>query len=81
MKFVKAPSTGLWLIIPSGLRGLPDVTARAIMDDFTLIGPPDEVFLAYDRYVARTRALHVHVNASKTVIQCPHGPPSSDIAF
>ena len=64
----------------AAVADLPDVTARAIMDDFTLVGPPDEVFLAYDRYVARAHALHVHVNASKTVIQCPHGPPSSDIA-
>ena len=53
------------------LDGLPNVTARAICDDLTLVGPAADVFLAYDRYLVLARALLVSVNASKTVVQIP----------
>ena len=63
----------------AAVDGLPNVTARAIMDDLTLCGPVDEVFTAYDRYVASARALSVEVNPSKTVVQIPRGDPSNEV--
>ena len=53
------------------MDGLPNVTARAICDDLTLVGPAADVFLAYDRYLVLARSLLVNVNASKTVVQIP----------
>ncbi len=55
---------------------LPDLTATAIMDDFTVTGPPDQAFEAYDRYVRLAAPLGVQTSASKTKIQQAAGVPS-----
>jgi hypothetical protein len=61
--------------------GLPNVTAKAIVDDFTLVGPPHEVFTAYDRFKAAAAAAGVRVNTLKTVAQQPAGEPSAETCF
>ena len=56
------------------LDSLPSLTGRAIMDDFSFAGTPDDVFTAIDRF--RTLAAERHVTMSnKSVIQQPHGEP------
>jgi hypothetical protein len=60
---------------------LSNVTAKAIVDDFTLVGPPREVFTAYDRFKADAAAAGVRVNTTKTVVQQPIGEPSSETCY
>jgi hypothetical protein len=55
---------------------LPELTATAIMDDFTVTGPPDQAFEAYDRYVRLAAPLGVQASAPKTKIQQAAGVPS-----
>jgi hypothetical protein len=54
----------------------PQLTATAIMDDFTVTGPPDQAFEAYDRYVRLTAPLGIQANTSKTKVQQAAGVPS-----
>ena len=58
-------------------HGLREVTTKAIMDDITWTGPPNEVFAAYERYVASAARLGLTVNASKTRVQQFSGEPSA----
>ena len=46
------------------------------MDDFTVTGPPDQAFEAYDRYVRLTAPLGIQANTSKTKVQQAAGVPS-----
>ena len=55
---------------------LPGLTATAIMDDFTVTGPPDQAFEAFDRYVRLTAPFGVQANVSKTKVQQAAGEPS-----
>jgi hypothetical protein len=64
-------------IYERSITDLPNVTARAIVDDFTIVGPPLEVFTAYDRFCTAAAAAGVHVNIRKTVVQQPSGTPSN----
>ena len=48
----------------AGLAG----SAVAIMDDFTLTGPPAAVFEAFDRFVDLVRPLGINVNTSKSKV-------------
>ena len=48
------------------IRGLDNTTARAIMDDLAITGPPEEVFAAYNAYKRDAEARGVRVNISKT---------------
>jgi len=52
------------------------VSAVAIMDDFTLTGPPAAVFSAFDRFVDLVRPLGIEVNSTKTKVQQAAGEPS-----
>ena len=52
------------------------VSAVAIMDDFTLTGPPAAVFQAFDRFVDLVRPLGIDVNTSKPKVQQAAGEPS-----
>jgi hypothetical protein len=56
------------------------VSAVAIMDDFTVTGPPAAVFQVYDRFVDLVRPLGIQVNTSKTKIQQAAGEPSEQTA-
>ena len=60
----------------TAVAGFPDITARAIVDDFSMVGPPAQVFQAYDRLIAAAQALSVMVNTSKTVVQQARGAPT-----
>ena len=51
------------------VEDLLELTATAIMDDFTVTGPPDQAFEAYDRYVRLAAPLGVKASASNTKIQ------------
>ena len=62
-------------IYESAVDGL-DVTACAIMDDFSLVGRLDAVLVAFDRYKSRARAEGVLVHPD-SCIQFPRAPPSS----
>jgi len=53
-----------------------NVTAVAIMDDFTVTGPPEDVFELYDRILIQLRRLDISVNTAKTKIQQAEGQPS-----
>ena len=59
------------------VQGLPNTTARAIMDDLAITGPPAEAFAAFAAYMADANARHVEVNASKTCVAQARGPISS----
>jgi len=59
------------------LRDLPAVSASAIMDDFTITGPPEDIFEVYDRFVRLATPLGVLVNTAKTKIQQARGVPSA----
>ena len=63
-------------IYEASLAGLA-VSAVAIMDDFTVTGPPAAVFDVFDRFVALARPLGIEVNSSKTKIQQAAGEPSA----
>jgi len=52
------------------------VSAVAIMDDFTLTGPPAAVFSVFDRFVDLVRPLGIEVNSTKTKVQQAAGEPS-----
>jgi hypothetical protein len=60
---------------------LPNVTAKAIVDDFTLVGPPLEVFTAYDRFKTAAALAGVRINTTKTVVQQPAGNPTDQTRF
>ena len=64
-------------IYENSIIDLPNVTARAIVDDFTIVGPPLEVFTAYDRFKTAARNAGVRVNVTKTVVQQPSGEPTA----
>ena len=53
-----------------------EVAAVAIMDDFTVTGPPEAVFEVFDRFVNLARPLGILVNTSKTKVQQAAGEPS-----
>ena len=55
---------------------LPNVTARAIVDDFTIVGPPKKVFKAYDRLLLAADRVGVSINTTKTKVQLPRGDAS-----
>ena len=60
----------------------PDVTARAIMDDFAITGPPEHVFAAFAQYKVLAQARGVSVNIGKThVLQASGEPAPSTVAF
>ncbi len=60
----------------AAVADLPNVTARAIVDDFTIVGPPEEVFEAYDRLLPAAARVGVSVNTTKTNVQLPYGDAS-----
>jgi hypothetical protein len=68
-------------IYEQAISDLPNVTARAIVDDFTLVGPPLEVFTAYDRFKAAAALAGVRINTAKTVVQQPAARPSDQTRF
>ena len=51
-------------------------TARAIIDDLSLSGPPREVFAAFDRFRRFALNLGIELNLSKTHVQQASGAPS-----
>jgi len=55
---------------------LPNTTARAIMDDLAITGPPAEAFAAFAAYKADAKARQVDVNTSKTCVAQARGPIS-----
>lgn len=60
----------------------PDVTARAIMDDFAITGPPEQVFAAFAQYKVLAQARGVSVNIGKThVLQASGEPAPSTVAL
>jgi hypothetical protein len=61
----------------AAVKDLPAVTARAIVEDFTLVGPPRQTFEAFDRIMASAAGVGVHVNATKTKVQQPCGAPTA----
>ena len=60
----------------AALAEQPNTTARAIMDDLSLSGPPREVFAAFDIFRTAAAALGVDLNLSKTHVQQARGEPS-----
>jgi hypothetical protein len=60
------------------VQGLPNTTARAIMDDLAITGPPAEAFAAFAAYKADAKARQVEVNASKTCVAQARGAIPND---
>jgi hypothetical protein len=66
-------------VLPSYKAALADqaqVTARAIMDDLSISGPPRGVFAAFDSFRTSAAALGIVMNLSKTHVQQATGEPS-----
>ena len=60
------------------VRGLKNTTARAVMDDLAITGPPDEVFAAFVAYKRDAEARGVLVNVDKTFVVQAVGTLSAD---
>jgi hypothetical protein len=75
-----SPTPGTFLAFaygnPSTLL-VRDVSAVAIMDDFTLTGLPAAVFQAFDLFVDLVRPLGIEANPDKTKIQQAAGEPAA----
>jgi hypothetical protein len=65
-------------IYEDAVTDMHNVTARAIVDDFTIVGPPREAFTAYDRFAAAALNVGVRVNLCKTMVQQPAGHPTEE---
>jgi hypothetical protein len=63
-------------VYEAAVRECPNVTARAIMDDISLAGPPAEVFRALSIFRALAAERSVQVNLLKTHVKQPRGPAS-----
>ena len=54
----------------AAVEGAEGLTAKAIVDDFTVVGPPDIVFPVVDRYFNEIKPLGGKANNHKSKIQC-----------
>ena len=54
------------------------VTAVAVLDDLTLVGPPEDVRRAFDSFEMGCRAIGLTVSREKCQAFWPHGAPSGD---
>ena len=64
-------------VYAAALAAFPSITARAIVDDFSMVGPAADVFKAYDLILTAADRLNVTVNTTTTVVQQAAGAPSS----
>ena len=53
------------------VRGKANTTARAVMDDLAICGPPAEAFAAYAKYAELAAVRRVAVNVAKSHVQQP----------
>jgi hypothetical protein len=57
------------------IRGLDDVRAAAIADDFNLVGPREAVFTAFDRFARSLEPSGLTLCRPKCGVLCPHFSP------